>query len=51
MAVIRNGTRSKPVLTEATGQVQIVLPRDWAGTFEPQDRLSTWLAEDRLSIL
>jgi Transposase, Mutator family len=33
---IRNGTRSKTVLTEATGQVQIEVPRDRAGTFEPQ---------------
>ena len=33
---VRNGTRSKGVLTEATGQVQIDVPRDRAGTFEPQ---------------
>ena len=33
---IRNGTRSKTVLTEATGQVAIEVPRDRAGTFEPQ---------------
>ena len=33
---IRNGTRGKTVLTEATGQVQIDVPRDRAGTFEPQ---------------
>jgi putative transposase len=33
---VRNGTRSKTVLTEATGQVQIEVPRDRAGTFEPQ---------------
>jgi len=33
---IRNGTRSKTVLTENTGQVEIVVPRDRAGTFEPQ---------------
>jgi transposase-like protein len=33
---IRNGTRSKSVLSEATGQVQIDVPRDRAGTFEPQ---------------
>ena len=32
----RNGTRAKTVLTEATGQVQIDVPRDRAGTFEPQ---------------
>jgi putative transposase len=33
---VRNGTRPKTVLTEATGQVQIDVPRDRAGTFEPQ---------------
>jgi len=33
---IRNGTRSRTVLTENTGQVEIVVPRDRAGTFEPQ---------------
>ena len=33
---IRNGTRPKTVLTEATGQVQIDVPRDRDGTFEPQ---------------
>src|SRR4051794_10786469 len=33
---IRNGTRSKTVLTENTGQVEIEVPRDRAGTFEPQ---------------
>jgi putative transposase len=33
---VRNGTRPKTVLTEATGQVQIEVPRDRAGTFEPQ---------------
>jgi Transposase, Mutator family len=33
---VRNGTRSKTVLTEASGQVQIEVPRDRAGTFEPQ---------------
>ena len=30
------GTRGKTVLTEATGHVQIEVPRDRAGTFEPQ---------------
>jgi hypothetical protein len=35
-ANIRNGTRAKTVLTESTGQVQIEVPRDRAGTFEPQ---------------
>jgi putative transposase len=33
---IRNGTRAKTVLTENTGQVEIEVPRDRAGTFEPQ---------------
>ena len=33
---IRNGTRAKTVLTEATGQVEIDVPRDRTGTFEPQ---------------
>lgn len=33
---IRNGNRSKTVLTENTGQVEIDVPRDRAGTFEPQ---------------
>ncbi len=33
---IRNGTRAKTVLTEASGHVEIDVPRDQAGTFEPQ---------------
>ncbi|WP_109526720.1 MULTISPECIES: IS256 family transposase [Nocardia] len=33
---VRNGTRSKTVLTEATGHVPIEVPRDRDGTFEPQ---------------
>ena len=33
---IRNGTRSKTVLTEASGHVPIEVPRDREGTFEPQ---------------
>ena len=33
---VRNGTRSKTVLSEATGHVEIDVPRDRAGTFEPQ---------------
>ena len=33
---IRNGTRGKTVLTEASGHVEIDVPRDRAGTFEPQ---------------
>ncbi len=32
---IRNGTRGKTVLTDAAGEVQIEVPRDRAGTFEP----------------
>src|SRR5689334_1719508 len=33
---VRNGTRAKTVLTEASGQVPIEVPRDRAGSFEPQ---------------
>jgi len=33
---VRNGTRPKTVLTEATGQVGVEVPRDRDGTFEPQ---------------
>jgi transposase-like protein len=33
---VRNGTRAKTVLTEASGQVGNEVPRDRAGTFEPQ---------------
>ena len=33
---VRNGTRPKQVLTDSTGQVGIDVPRDRAGTFEPQ---------------
>jgi putative transposase len=33
---VRNGSRPKTVLTEASGQVPIEVPRDRAGTFEPQ---------------
>jgi putative transposase len=33
---IRNGTRAKTVLTEHSGPVEIDVPRDRAGTFEPQ---------------
>ena len=32
---IRNGTRPKSVLTHATGQVDLEVPRDRDGTFEP----------------
>src|SRR5690348_16916989 len=31
---IRNGTRAKTVLTEASGPVEIEVPRDRAGSFE-----------------
>jgi putative transposase len=33
---IRNGTRSKTVLTDTTGAVELDVPRDRAATFEPQ---------------
>src|SRR6476660_1388117 len=33
---IRNGTRGKTVLSDANGPVEIEVPRDRAGTFEPQ---------------
>ena len=33
---LRNGARSKTVLTETTGPVEIDVPRDREGTFEPQ---------------
>ncbi len=32
---VRNGTRPKTVLTDASGEVMIEVPRDRAGTFEP----------------
>src|ERR1700740_2607077 len=32
----RKGPRGKTVLTEASGHVEIEVPRDRAGTFEPQ---------------
>jgi putative transposase len=32
----RNGTRSKTVLTDACGAIDIDVPRDRAGTFEPE---------------
>jgi transposase-like protein len=32
----RNGIRTKTVLTDAAGQVQVEVPRDRDGTFEPQ---------------
>ena len=36
MGNIRNGTRSKTVLTEHSGPVEIEVPRDRQGTFAPQ---------------
>lgn len=33
---VRNGTRAKTVLTEATGHIEIDVPRDRDGSFEPQ---------------
>ena len=39
---VRNGTRPKTVLTEASGQVPIEVPRDRAGTFEPQIGRASW---------
>ncbi|CAO5158761.1 transposase [Frankia sp. AiPs1] len=33
---VRNGGRTKAVVSEAVGEVEIVVPRDRAGTFEPQ---------------
>jgi putative transposase len=33
---IRNGTRPKTVLTESSGHVEIDVPRDRAGTFDPR---------------
>ncbi|MEU2037717.1 transposase, partial [Nocardia niwae] len=35
-ANVRNGTRSKTVLTETTGSVPIEVPRDRDGSFQPQ---------------
>ena len=32
---VRNGTRSKTVLTQAAGEVPVQVPRDRAGRFEP----------------
>ena len=53
---VRNGTRGKTVLTEASGQVGIEVPRDRDGSFEPQivkkrqrrDRKSTRLNSSHL---
>ena len=41
---IRNGARSKTVLTDASGAVQIDVPRDRVGTFEPQMGAKFWLS-------
>jgi putative transposase len=35
-ANVRNGTRSKTVVSDAAGEVQIEVPRDWESTFSPQ---------------
>jgi hypothetical protein len=46
---VRNGTRPKTVLTEASGRVGIEVPRDRHGTFEPQFFLFIPLAGPRRS--
>ena len=33
---VRNGTRPKTVISDAAGEVDIDVPRDWESTFEPQ---------------
>lgn len=33
---VRNGTRSKTVVSDAAGEVEVSVPRDREGTFEPQ---------------
>lgn len=33
---VRNGSRSKTVISDAAGEVQVELPRDRESTFEPQ---------------
>src|SRR3954452_9165411 len=33
---VRNGTRSKNVISDAVGEVEISVPRDREGTFEPR---------------
>jgi putative transposase len=33
---VRNGTRSKTVISDAVGEVEVDVPRDREGTFEPQ---------------
>ena len=35
-ANVRNGTRTKTVVSDAAGEVEIAVPRDREGTFEPQ---------------
>ena len=44
---IRNGTRPKTVLTEATGQVEIEVPRDRDGSLRAADREEAATAADR----
>lgn len=46
---VRNGSRGKSVLTEASGQVEIEVPRDRAGTFEPQIACETRREDSSLS--
>ena len=41
------GRRPKTVLTDSTGQVEIDVPRDRAGTFEPQIVQEAAAAADR----
>jgi Transposase and inactivated derivatives len=38
---VRNGTRTKTVLTDNVGTVEVQVPRDRAGTFELGDRAQT----------
>jgi transposase-like protein len=33
---VRNGSRSKTVVSDAAGEVEITIPRDRESTFEPQ---------------
>jgi putative transposase len=44
---VRNGRRSKTVLTDATAHVQIDVPRDRAGSFGAADRQETPVPVDR----
>jgi putative transposase len=52
---VRNGTRPKTVLTHATGQVELEVPGDRDGTFEPvivkkRQRRLAWVDEIVLSL-